>query len=183
MGRRRLVLGHQHDGEAGSLAVRGRTILIAGEPGTGKSWLAGLLCEQLILQGYCVCIIDPEGDYHAAGGASRCHHAWRRRSAAARARARRALRHPDVSVIVDLSKISHHEKARVLAHAAAAARDVSAPNGAAAQDPARRGALFPGGTGSRRTDRPRTGRLHLRHLSRLGAGAIRSRGPPIRSSW
>ena len=47
MGRRRLVLGRQRNGDEVSLAVRGRTILIAGEPGTGKSWLAGLICEQL----------------------------------------------------------------------------------------------------------------------------------------
>ena len=65
MGRRRLILGHQHNGDEVSLAVRGRTILIAGEPGTGKSWLASLLCEQSILQGYCLCIIDPEGDYRS----------------------------------------------------------------------------------------------------------------------
>jgi hydroxymethylpyrimidine pyrophosphatase-like HAD family hydrolase len=60
MGRRRLLLGHQHDGQPVHLAIRGRTVLIAGEPGSGKSWLAGLLCEQLILQGYCLCIIDPK---------------------------------------------------------------------------------------------------------------------------
>ena len=114
MGRRRLLLGHQHNGDAVDLAVRGRTVLIAGEPGTGKSWLAGLLCEQLILQGYCVCIIDPEGDYRSLealptvitlGGDD------------PPPRARdlvRALRHPDVSVIVDLSKISHREKCEYL---------------------------------------------------------------------
>ena len=114
MGRRRLLLGHQHNGEAVDLAVRGRTVLIAGEPGTGKSWLAGLLCEQLILQGYCVCIIDPEGDYRTLealpnvitlGGDD------------PPPRARdlvKALRHPDVSVIVDLSRLSHHEKCEVL---------------------------------------------------------------------
>jgi hydroxymethylpyrimidine pyrophosphatase-like HAD family hydrolase len=110
MGRRHLVLGRHHDGAPVSLAVRGRTILIAGEPGTGKSWLAGLLCEQLILQGYCLCIIDPEGDYRALerlpgvitlGGDDP--------PPGARELAR-ALRHADVSVIVDLSKIAHRDK-------------------------------------------------------------------------
>jgi hydroxymethylpyrimidine pyrophosphatase-like HAD family hydrolase len=114
MGRRRLFLGHQQDGEAVTLAVRGRTMLIAGEPGTGKSWLAGLLCEQLILQGYCVCVIDPEGDYRSLealpsvitlGGDDPPPHA---RELA------RALRHPDVSVIIDLSKMSHRKKADYL---------------------------------------------------------------------
>jgi hydroxymethylpyrimidine pyrophosphatase-like HAD family hydrolase len=114
MGRRRLMLGHQYNGDEVSLAIRGRTILIAGEPGTGKSWLAGLLCEQSILQGYCVCIIDPEGDYRSLealpgvvtlGGDDPPPHA---RELA------RALRHPDVSVIVDLSKIAHHEKREYL---------------------------------------------------------------------
>lgn len=110
MGRRRLLLGHQHNGDAVHLAVRGRTILIAGEPGTGKSWLAGLLCEQLILQGYCVCIIDPEGDYRALealpsvitlGGDDPPPHA---RDLA------RALRHPDVSILIDLSRMPHRTK-------------------------------------------------------------------------
>jgi hydroxymethylpyrimidine pyrophosphatase-like HAD family hydrolase len=110
MGRRRLLLGHEHNGEPVDLAVRGRTILIAGEPGTGKSWLAGLLCEQLILQGYCLCIIDPEGDYRSLetlpgvitlGGDEPPPHARE---------LLRALRHPDVSVIVDLSKMSYHDK-------------------------------------------------------------------------
>ncbi len=110
MGRRRLILGRQHNGDEVSLAVRGRTILIAGEPGTGKSWLAGLVCEQSILQGYCVCIIDPEGDYRSLealpsvitlGGDDPPPHARE---------LLRALRHPDVSVIIDLSKLSRREK-------------------------------------------------------------------------
>jgi hypothetical protein len=110
MGRRRLHLGHQHDGSDVSLAVRGRTILIAGEPGTGKSWLAGLVCEQSILQDYCVCVIDPEGDYRTLealpnvivlGGDEPPPHA---RDLV------RAFRHPDVSVVIDLSKISYREK-------------------------------------------------------------------------
>jgi hypothetical protein len=114
MGRRRILLGRQHDGAPVNLAVRGRTILIAGEPGTGKSWLAGLLCEQLILQGYSMCILDPEGDYRSLdalpgvislGG----------EDPPPRARDLvRALRHPDVSVIVDLSRMPHQQRTEYL---------------------------------------------------------------------
>lgn len=110
MGRRRILLGRQHDGEVVSLAVRGRPVLIAGEPGSGKSWLAGLMCEQLILQGYSLCVIDPEGDYASLealpgvillGGDDP--------PPTARELAR-ALRYPDVSVVIDLSKVRHREK-------------------------------------------------------------------------
>jgi hydroxymethylpyrimidine pyrophosphatase-like HAD family hydrolase len=115
MGRHRLALGRQADGNEVSLAVRGRTMLIAGEPGTGKSWLAGLVCEQSILQGYCVCVIDPEGDYRslealpsviALGGDDPPPHARE---------LERALRHPDVSIVIDLSKMPHREKRDYLA--------------------------------------------------------------------
>ena len=30
---------------------------------SGKSWVTGLLCEQMILHGYSLCILDSEGDY------------------------------------------------------------------------------------------------------------------------
>ena len=36
---------------------------MAGDPKSGKSWVAGLLCEQMIQLRYSICIIDPEGDY------------------------------------------------------------------------------------------------------------------------
>jgi hypothetical protein len=110
MGRRRLFLGHEHSGEAVSLAVRGRTILIAGEPGSGKSWLAGLVCEQLILQGYCVCVLDPEGDYRSLEGLPGVVVLGGDDPAPQARELERALRHPDVSVVVDLSKMPHPEK-------------------------------------------------------------------------
>lgn len=38
---------------------------IAGSSGTGKTWLAGLVLEQLLHMGYQACVIDPEGDYRS----------------------------------------------------------------------------------------------------------------------
>jgi len=114
MGRRRLLLGHQDNGEPVELTVRGRTILIAGEPGTGKSWLAGLICEQLILQRYCLCIVDPDGGYRSfetlpgvirLGGDDPLPESLS---------LIRTLRHPDVSAIIDLSKISSQAKSEYL---------------------------------------------------------------------
>ena len=61
--RRQLLLGSSKEGHPLTLAVRGRNLLVAGDSGSGKSWIAGLICEQLILQRYSVCVIDPEGDY------------------------------------------------------------------------------------------------------------------------
>lgn len=114
MGRRRILLGHRHDGTPVNMAFRGRPVLIAGEPGTGKSWIAGLMCEQLILQGYCLCVVDPEGDYASLealpgvvvlGGDDPPPNARE---------LTRALRHPDVSIVVDLSKVGHREKVHYL---------------------------------------------------------------------
>jgi hydroxymethylpyrimidine pyrophosphatase-like HAD family hydrolase len=114
MGRRRIVLGQRHDGTPVTLSVRGRPVLVAGEPGTGKSWIAGLMAEQLILQGYCVCVIDPEGDYASLealpgvillGGDDPPPNARE---------LTRTLRYPDVSVVVELSKLALHDKAEYL---------------------------------------------------------------------
>ena len=108
--RRRLLLGHTEDGRPLALAVRGRNELVAGDPKSGKSWVAGLLAEQLILYGYCLCVIDPEGDYTSLealpgvtvlGGVDPLP---RPRDLL------RALRHPDVSVVLDLSHAPHEEK-------------------------------------------------------------------------
>lgn len=108
--RRHLLLGHADDGQPLTLAVRGRNVLIAGDSKSGKSWVAGLLCEQLILYGYCLCIIDPEGDYTSLealpgvivfGGADPLP---RPRDLL------RALRHPEGTVVIDLSHAPREEK-------------------------------------------------------------------------
>jgi hydroxymethylpyrimidine pyrophosphatase-like HAD family hydrolase len=108
--RRALFLGHTDEGEPFELAVRGRNLLVAGDARSGKSWVAGLLAEQLILQRYSVCVIDPEGDYRplealpgvvTLGGADplpRPHELIR------------ALRHAESSVVIDLSHLAHRQK-------------------------------------------------------------------------
>jgi hydroxymethylpyrimidine pyrophosphatase-like HAD family hydrolase len=112
--RRRLLLGHADNGSPLTLAVRGRTLLVAGDPKTGKSWVTGLLCEQLILYGYSLCIIDPEGDYTSLealpgvivfGGADPLP---RPRDLL------RALRHADISIVIDLSHTPQPEKIEYL---------------------------------------------------------------------
>lgn len=110
MGRRHVLVGHRHDGTPVTLGVRGRPVLIAGEPGSGKSWLAGLLCEQLILQGYCLCVIDPEGDYASLEALPGVILLGGDDPPPTARELTRALRHPDVSIVVDLSKMRHREK-------------------------------------------------------------------------
>ncbi len=44
---------------------------ITGSSGSGKSWVAGLLAEELFKQKYQLCIVDPEGDYRVLASAPR----------------------------------------------------------------------------------------------------------------
>ena len=110
LSRRSVVFGTTMDGHAVAIPIRGYNALITGGPQSGKSWGTGLLCEQLILQGYCVWMVDPEGDYSTleslpgvvvmGGGAF----------PPAPGDLEQALRHPDVSVVVDLSRVPFQEK-------------------------------------------------------------------------
>ena len=109
-GRRRLLLGHVEDGREFSLAVRGRNVLITGDAKSGKSWVAGLLCEQLILHGYSVCAIDPEGDYSSLEALPGVTVLGREDAPPTPRDLLRALRYPDRSVVIDLSRLAHDEK-------------------------------------------------------------------------
>ena len=76
--------------------------------------MTGLLCEQLVLYGYSLCIIDPEGDYTSLealpgvvvfGGADPLPRP---------ATFLHALRHADVSIVVDLSHTPQQEQLEYL---------------------------------------------------------------------
>lgn len=108
--RRRLRLGHTDDGRELSLAVRGRNVLIMGETNSGKSWLAGLLCERLILHGYSLCVIDPEGDYRTLDALPGVTVLGGEDDPPSPRALLHALRYPDRSVVIDLSCVEHHAK-------------------------------------------------------------------------
>jgi hydroxymethylpyrimidine pyrophosphatase-like HAD family hydrolase len=108
--RRRLRLGYTEDGREFSLGVRGRNVLIAGDANSGKSWLAGLLCEQLILHGYCVCVIDPEGDYRSLEALPGVSLLGGEDPPPTPRELLSALRYPDRSVVIDLSRMPYDTK-------------------------------------------------------------------------
>lgn len=105
---RRILLG-ESAGVPVETSIRGRNILIAGDPRSGKSWIAGLFTEHLLSQGYCLCVIDPEGDYSTleslAGVVVFGDEEPPRLSDVAR-----ALRHPETSIVIDLSTLTHEGK-------------------------------------------------------------------------
>ena len=108
--RRLMRLGYTEDGHEFSLALRGRNVLIAGDAKSGKSWLAGLLCEQLILHGYSMCVIDPEGDYRALEALPGVTVLGGERPPPTPRELLEALRYPDRSVVIDLSHVPQDEK-------------------------------------------------------------------------
>jgi hydroxymethylpyrimidine pyrophosphatase-like HAD family hydrolase len=114
IGQRRLLLGTAEDGHVVALAIRGRNALIAGDPRSGKSWVTGLACEQLILQGYTVCVIDPEGDYRTLESLPGVVVFGGDDPPPELPDLARVLRHPDMSIVVDLSHAPHQEKVSYL---------------------------------------------------------------------
>ncbi len=130
--RHNLILGTSDDRRPVSLPATGRKVLIAGDPQTGKSWIAGGICEKLIQQRYSVCVIDPEGDYSTMetlpgvillGGDD----------PPPRVRdLSRAIRNPEVSIVVGLSKLRPREKreyvSSLLMMLAALRREVGLPH-------------------------------------------------------
>ncbi len=64
---RRIVLGTTMAGEPVVVPSAQTNLLITGDSESGKSYLAGLVVEQLAAQGYTVLVVDPEGDHVPLG--------------------------------------------------------------------------------------------------------------------
>lgn len=105
---RRILLGHNASGKV-ETSILGQSVLVAGDPRSGKSWITGLFAEHLLLEGYCLCVIDPEGDYSSLVSLPNVvvfddDEPPRPRDIA------RALQHPDTSIVISLSTLGHEEK-------------------------------------------------------------------------
>ena len=65
---RQLTVGRDVNGEPihiDPFALLDSNLGVFGASSSGKSWLAGLVAEELLKQGYQICVIDPEGDYRS----------------------------------------------------------------------------------------------------------------------
>ena len=96
------------------LTIRGRNVLIAGDPRSGKSWATGLFCEHFMLHDYCTCVIDPEGDYEQLEALPRVLACGGDDPLPSLPDVARMLRHPDMSVVINLSHVQYKEKVAYL---------------------------------------------------------------------
>jgi hypothetical protein len=122
-------LGTFEGGEPATVPGSQANLLVTGDSGSGKSYVAGLLAERLISLGYTVCVLDPEGEHDALG---------QLRGAAAVGgdeplpqpeQLRRLVLHRLGSLVVDLSSLSAELKVAYLAEASEALRRERAATG------------------------------------------------------
>jgi hydroxymethylpyrimidine pyrophosphatase-like HAD family hydrolase/CheY-like chemotaxis protein len=111
-----ITLGLDDRGERVTLPASQLNVAVCGGSGDGKSYLAGLICEQLVRLGYSLVVFDPEGDHLGLGelrgvlltGGDE-------HRLADPAEVVRLLRHRYASVVVDLSHLDAAEQASYMA--------------------------------------------------------------------
>jgi hypothetical protein len=107
-------MGTTNSGAPLGFAERGRNVLITGDPRSGKSWAAGVFCEQLMIHDYSTCVIDPEGDYEQLEALPRVAVLGGDDPPPSLPDLARVLRHPDVSVVINLCRSPYDEKVKYL---------------------------------------------------------------------
>ncbi len=88
-------------------------VLVTGAAGSGKSYLVGLMAEQWIQAGYCVLLLDPEGDHVELGESNQVRVIDARHHLPEPAELVDTL-HPHTSVVVDLSGLASPHKTEYL---------------------------------------------------------------------
>lgn len=105
----RITLGEAEDGSVVAIPASGINVEIYGPSGSGKSFIAGLIAEQLVAMRYIVCVIDLEGDHLPLADRYGVMPLGGRRTLPEPAEAA-ALLTEGVSVIADLSMLSEERK-------------------------------------------------------------------------
>jgi hydroxymethylpyrimidine pyrophosphatase-like HAD family hydrolase len=85
-------------------------ILVRGPAGSGKSYLAGLMAERWILAGYCVLVIDPEGDHTELRNLKHVQVVDARHYLPQPIELANTLLHPNSSIVLDMSGLAQRDK-------------------------------------------------------------------------
>ncbi|MEP6297190.1 MAG: HAD hydrolase family protein, partial [Ilumatobacter sp.] len=112
--RPQLDLGCDAHGAVVSIPAHPANIIISGGSGDGKSYLAGLIAEQLIELGYSVMVIDPEGDHIGLDTLRSATVVGDDGPPPAPDTVVAMLKRSDACVVVDLSAFDHAERFRYL---------------------------------------------------------------------
>src|SRR6478672_4611995 len=125
--RRRVRVGAFADGSPTLLPSTCATVMIVGGSGRGKSYLAGVVTEQLLDAGYQVLVVDPEGEQSALGDLPNVEIVQAADSTEADQIAQRL--HRGHSVVLDLSAIGPPTRMQLLRDLAALVVELRAESG------------------------------------------------------
>ncbi len=126
---RQVELGRGPAGAPVTIPASQVSVLILGGSNRGKSYVAGLLAEQLIEQAYSVLVVDPEGDHIGLGALPGTVVIGGTRPLLEPEGLLRILDHRFGSVIIDLSALPHEQTATYAARLAPAVAAHRASNG------------------------------------------------------
>jgi hydroxymethylpyrimidine pyrophosphatase-like HAD family hydrolase len=122
-GRWQIRLGTTASGIPVLIPASQLNVLVVGTPQQGKSYIAGLIAERLIMLGYCVVVFDPEGDHVGLGRLRGVHVAGADGPLPSPQELARFVKHLFTSVVVDLSGASTADR---LQYVRAAQRELEA---------------------------------------------------------
>jgi hydroxymethylpyrimidine pyrophosphatase-like HAD family hydrolase len=113
-GRWRVTLGRDEAGKAVELPASQLNVLVTGGTGQGKSYVAGLVAEQLVGLGYTLVVVDPEGDHAGLGRLRGVLVTGGDSYLLPAAELTALIRQRNLSVVVDLSGLDADAQARYL---------------------------------------------------------------------
>ena len=110
--RNHLPLGEKADGTPVTVAAHATQLLVVGPSASGKSTLTGVLAERVLESGRTLLLLDPEGDYRTLAELERVvvFGGKGEQALPAPEEMDQLLRHPQTSLVLDLSAMSMAEK-------------------------------------------------------------------------